>query len=143
MTQKYPEIQPKVDAGSLDGAPDRDPLDRPGVPQERQPPQPLANAHWLTPEPQTSEPKPLVGNGRRLTPVFSTAIPPRALSGWIRKLAYRAPDYRTRRWALLILADKVDVLESNPQRIVGAVVAASLFGLSLYGLTRLRPHSRW
>lgn len=143
MTQSFSEIQPKVAAGDAETAPDRDPLARPGVPQEFDPPQPLANAHWIEPDRQMSERPPLVGNGRRLTPVFSTANPPRGLSGLIRKVAYRAPDYRTRRWALLILADKLDVLESNPKKLVGVVAGASLIGLSLYGLTRLRPHSRF
>lgn len=143
MTQNHLEIQPKVDAGDADAAPDRNPLDRPGVPQENASPQPLANAHWIRPDQQMSERPPLVGNGRQLTPVFSTANPPRGLSGWVRKIAYRAPDYRTRRWALLILADKLDVLESNPKKLVGAVTAASLVGLGIYGLTQLRPRSRW
>lgn len=143
MTQSFSEVQPKVDAGAAEAAPDRDPLERPGVPQELDPPEPLANAHWIEPDRQLSERPPLVGKGRRLTPVFSTANPPRGLSGWIRKLAYRAPDYRTRRWALLILADKLDVLESNPKKLVGAVAGASLLGLSLYGLARLRPQSRF
>jgi hypothetical protein len=140
MPQSHTDIQPPTDT---DVAPDRNPLDRPGVPQELDPPQPLANAHWIEPDRQISERPPLVGNGRRLTPVFSTATPPRGLSGLVRKLAYRAPDYRTRRWALLILADKLDVLESNPKKLVGAVAAASLVGLGLYGLTRLRPRARF
>ena len=37
-------------------AADANPLDRPGVPQELEP-EPQADAHWLVPEQQTSEPE--------------------------------------------------------------------------------------
>jgi hypothetical protein len=115
---------------------DASPLDRPGVPQEREP-QPLANAHWLVPDQQHAETLPLVGEGRRLTPVFSSENPPRGLSGLVRRLAYRIPDYKPRRWALLILADRLDVLEHNPRKLMGAAAGVALLGLGVYGVTRL------
>ncbi len=119
-------------------AADENPSDRPGVPQELSP-QPLPNAHWLVPEQQTSASTPLVGRGRHLTSVYSTANPPRGLSGLLRRLAYRVPDYRPRRWMMLVLADRIDVLESNPGKLLRAAGAVGLVGLGVYGFVKLRP----
>lgn len=47
------------------------------------------------------------------TPVFGTAQPPRGLSGLIRRGAYRIPEHYARHWMLLLLADRVDVLEDR------------------------------
>lgn len=118
-------------------AADQDPLDRPGVPQELQPPAPLANAHWIRPDQQRSEDLPLIGHGRPLTPVYSTENPPRALSGLVRRLAYRVPDYRVRRWVLLMLADRIDVLESNPLRLLRGAALLSVVGLGAVGARKL------
>lgn len=122
-------------------AADKNPSYRPGVPQETTP-QPLANAHWLVPEQQTSAQLPLVGKGRHLTSVYSNANPPRGLSGLIRRLAYRVPDYRPRRWMMLVLADRIDVLESNPAKLLRAVGSLGLVGLGVYGLVKLAPRRR-
>jgi hypothetical protein len=119
-------------------AADQNPLDRPGVPQESDPPQPLADAHWLKPEPQRSERPPLVGKGRELTPVFATANPPRGLSGLVRRLAYRVPDYKSRRWMLLMLGDRIDVLEHNPRRLLKLSLGLGLLAAGIWGATRVR-----
>lgn len=116
---------------------DQNPLERPGVPQESDPPEPLASAHWLEPEPQFNVTTPLVGQGRQLTPVFSSAIPARGLSGAIRKVAYRIPDYRARRWLLLMVADRVDVIEHRPGRLLGVMLAVSLLSVGAFSLRRL------
>src|SRR5690606_1996769 len=50
---------------------------------------------------------------RFLTPVFGTACPPRGFSGLIRRYAYRFGESRLLHWALLMLADRVDVEESR------------------------------
>jgi hypothetical protein len=138
MTQEHSYHLRQRVAAHADSAVDRNPLDRPGVPQEADPPEPLSNAHWLSPEQQVSERPPVVGRGRQLTPVYSVANPPRGLSGMIRRLAYRVPDYRPRRWLLLVLADRVDVLESNPKLLLRAAAGAGVVGLGFYGLSRLR-----
>jgi hypothetical protein len=44
-------------------------------------------------------------------PVRGSAQPPRGLSGALRRLAYTIPEHRARRPMLLILADRIDVLE--------------------------------
>jgi hypothetical protein len=47
----------------------------------------------------------------KLTPVFGSAQPPRGLSGVLRTLAYRIPEHKATHWSLLLISDRVDVLE--------------------------------
>ena len=63
------------------------------------------------------------------TPVFGTAQPPRGLSGRLRAAAYAIPDHFARHWMLLILADRVDVLESRVRRRPALAVAAGIGAL--------------
>ncbi len=112
--------------------------DRPGVPKERQPPEPLANAHWLAPDRQANTVKGktvtvlMHADRNELTPVFSTQVPPRGLSGLIRRAAYRIPDNYVKHWLLLLVADRVDAHEHRLARmaplaaLVGAAAAATL-----------------
>ena len=117
---------------------DLDARNRPGVPMEKDP-QPLPGSRAPI-EPQRSDvrifkdalPTPM-------PPVFGTAQPPAGLSGLIRKLAYRYPDNMARRWMMLLLADRVDVLEHTVRRSLPAsagVAAALLLGGVTYGLLR-------
>ena len=72
------------------------------------------------------------------TPVVGTAQPPRGLSGALRRRAYGIPERRARHWMLLLLADRVDVLEDR----VGSFLAAPLEGLGVHGAaswTRRNP----
>jgi hypothetical protein len=85
------------------------PHTRPGVPRER--PQPDGGgAYWERPAPQRGVE--LLGRQglRAATPVFGTAQPPRGLSGLVRRAAYRIPEHRASRWALLLVGDRLDVL---------------------------------
>jgi hypothetical protein len=107
---------------------------RPGVPEERNP-EPVGNAHWLQPEKQTPGPRVIKDAGRReFTATFGTNQPPRGISGVIRRAAYRVPDYEAKRWGLLMLADRVDELESSVGRALAspavwaAVVSAVVVG---------------
>jgi hypothetical protein len=82
------------------------------------------------------------------TPVFGTAQPPHGVSGALRRGAYRIPEHRARHWLLLLLADRMDVVEdrvggalSAPIRLIGARRTAErirshplpLFGAALVG----------
>ncbi len=113
---------------------DVDPRLRPGVPMEREP-QPMPGAQAPI-EPQRSE-VPVLRHGGRLgmPPVFGTAIPPKGLSGALRKQAYHYPDHWVRHWLVLLFADRVDVWEHRLRRLLprGAAVAAVLVmgGLTL------------
>jgi hypothetical protein len=92
---------------------DADPRNRPGVPEETTPPHPMGNPPWIEPEQQCSGPVAVQGSLRKLTPVYGTSLPPRGLSGLLRRLAYHIPEYYPRRWMLLLLADRVDVIERS------------------------------
>lgn len=47
-----------------------------------------------------------------LTPVFGTSCPPHGLSGLLRDYAYKYGEAANRHWMTLILADRVDIIES-------------------------------
>lgn len=123
-------------------APDSTMARRPGHPMEHSP-EPIANAHWLVPEQQIPRGKVLMDVNRdRLTATFGAEHPPRGLSGALRSTAYTIPDYRVRHWMLLILADRVDALESDLgqalRRPTNWVVGAGIAGLCLLLLRRRR-----
>lgn len=114
--------------------------ERPGVPMEQRP-QPAPGAHWDEPTRQHSDVPVLTHAARRdLTPVYGTAIPPRGLSGMLRRVAYRIPEERASHWMLLLLADRVDVAEhrlaSRPLPLVFG--AAALAGALAFAAARKR-----
>lgn len=74
----------------------------------------------------------------QLTPVFGTAEPPSGLSGVLRRLAYRIPDHRASHWAALLIADRIDVLEHDPARVVAIAAAAVAAAAGLVALARKR-----
>jgi hypothetical protein len=47
-----------------------------------------------------------------LTPVFGTSCPPKGLSGLLRDYAYQFGEGANRHWMTLVLADRVDMVES-------------------------------
>lgn len=104
-----PRIDPKVVPGW--GA-DLDPSDRPAVPMERTPPR-LDGLHWADPPPaQRTDVEILVSSERpTLTPVYGSSVPPRGVSGWIRRRAFRHSENNLRHWLMLLLADRIDVVE--------------------------------
>ena len=70
----------------------------------------------------------------KMPPVYGTSIPPRGLSGVLRKVAYGYPDHWVRHWMVLLVADRVDVWEHRLRR--GLPVTAGLATvLGLGGLT--------
>ena len=99
---------------------DQDPARRPGVPAEK-PPHSQPHAHSVAQMRQDGRP---TGVGPARTPVFGTAQSPRGLSGRLRSAAYAIPEHYARHWMLLILADRVDVLEHRVRRRPGMAVAA-------------------
>lgn len=90
---------------------DSEPGQRPGVPMEV-PAEPRPGSHWEAPEPQRPSIPVLHSTTKRDLPaVFGTGQPPKGLSGRLRRIAYRIPEHRARHWMMLLLADRVDVLE--------------------------------
>ena len=104
--------EPRSERG-VDAAPES----RPGVPMEAEP-HSDSGASWEEPERQLSRTRHLKRKGLpRLTPVYGTAQPPKGLSGAMRQAAYEIPEHKPSHWALLMAADRVDVLESRVTRL--------------------------
>ncbi|HWE31199.1 MAG TPA: hypothetical protein VHB97_24500 [Polyangia bacterium] len=67
-------------------------------------------------------------------PPYTDTVPLKGLSGIIRRAAYAVPDWKPRRWMMLMLADRIDVIESKltPRNLLVAggmagAIAALLF----------------
>jgi hypothetical protein len=102
---------------AIDAAPET----RPGVPRERA----GGGGAWWDRPPQQRGTEALSRQGlRAATPVFGTAQPPRLLSGLLRRAAYRIPEHRSSRWALLLAGDRLDVLEHRLGRNLWILPAA-------------------
>jgi Collagen triple helix repeat (20 copies) len=109
-------LRPPVDRDSIPGwGADLDRKMRPGVPMERMPPRmtdmpdtPLAQ------QPETVE---VLHSIERptITPIFGTSSPPSGVSGMIRRAAYKTSENDLRHWLLLLLADRVNVVEGLGQ----------------------------
>lgn len=145
--KQFTEYRPGPDGAF--GA-DRALEDRPGVPMEAEP-APAEGVSWEEIPRQHGRLMHLHRRGlTRLTPVFGTSVPPRGISGIMRRVAYRIPEHYARHWLLLLAADRVDVLEGrigealarpfthtplaplgrqlqrNPARTIGLAVLATL-----------------
>jgi hypothetical protein len=73
-------------------------------------------AHWKEPErQQPPDDVPVLKRAEldELTPTFSTALPPKGLSGLLKRVAYDLPEHSVRHVLLLLLSDRVDVVESR------------------------------
>jgi hypothetical protein len=94
---------------------DLDPAQRPAVPKERTPPR-LENVPWSRPEPQVARVEVLRSTERQgMTAVFGTTVPPSGLSGQIRRVAFRFSENDLRHWMLLLVADRVNMVEGIGQ----------------------------
>jgi hypothetical protein len=94
---------------------DLDRANRPAVPMERTPPR-LKGVHWEQPEQQPVRMQVFHSTERDgITPVFGTSTPPSGLSGRIRAAAYQRSENDLRHWLLLMLADRVNVVEGLGQ----------------------------
>ena len=118
-----PHEHAEIEGWGVDGPPER----RPGVPMLLKP-RVREGAHWKQPERQSPPEVPVLKRAEleELTPVFSTALPPKGLSGVLRRKAYALPEHYVSHVALLLLADRVDSLESSlrtrPVKLLGPVL---------------------
>lgn len=120
---------------------DLDRRNRPAVPMERTPPR-LDGVHWDEPEQQPQHVEILQTIERPdIPPVFGSTLPPSGLSGAIRRRAFRHSENNLRHWMMLLMADRVDVVEGivgdmrrNPAShpLVLAGVAGLLGAYALY-----------
>lgn len=94
---------------------DLDHKNRPAYPMERTPAR-LDNVHWTHPELQPVKIKVHHSTERPgITPVFGTSTPPTGLSGKLRDVAYKLSENDIRHWLLLLLADRINVVEGIGQ----------------------------
>jgi len=90
---------------------DLDRKNRPGVPMERTPPRFINQPEGELPQ-QQEKVEVLVSTERPgITPIFGTVQPPSGLSGMIRRLAFKSSENDIRHWLLLLLADRVNMVE--------------------------------
>jgi hypothetical protein len=90
---------------------DLDRKNRPGVPMERTPPR-FTHAHPGPIEQQREDTEVLVSPERPgITPLFGTAQPPKGVSGMIRRAAFKLSENDIRHWLLLLVADRVNMVE--------------------------------
>ena len=123
---------------------DADPANRPGVPMELESPRPVGSAHWMEPERQADPGNVLKRKGLdELTPVFGTAVPPRGLSGLMRRAAYGIPEHFTSHWFALLLADRVDVMEDSAKRAAPFLVPALAVAGIAYLALRPKKKTSW
>jgi hypothetical protein len=111
-----------ADAGSDDayahingwGA-DLERANRPAYPMERRPPR-LEGVHRHQPQDQPLKVKVFHSTERPgVTPIFGTSAPPSGVSGKLRAAAYQLSENDVRHWLMLLLADRVNVVEGLGQ----------------------------
>lgn len=83
---------------------------RPAVPMERTPPR--LDVQPGPPSQQPVDVEILHSTERPgITPLFGTPLPPKGLSGVIRRRAFRHSENDLRHWLMLLAADRVDMVE--------------------------------
>ncbi|UGQ48192.1 hypothetical protein [Massilia endophytica] len=103
--------RPVPDRSAIPGwGADLDRANRPAVPMERTPPR-LEMAPGEPPQQQANVEIFCSPERPHITPLFGTGQPPRGLSGALRRFAYKSTENDIRHWLLLMLADRVDMVE--------------------------------
>ncbi len=93
---------------------DTAPEARPGVPMYAPEPRASEARMWTVPKPQAGAERHQRHEGlQRITPVFGTANPEHGVAGLLRRTAYGFPEDLARHWLLLLMADRVDVVEDR------------------------------
>ena len=157
------QARAKADLSHIQGwGADLDRKNRPAVPMEHSPPR-LEGAPIAAPTQQTERIEVFVSPERpHITPLFGTSAPPKGISGMLRRLAYKMTENDIRHFMLLLLADRINVVEGigedllnghvpnvlgemgikaewehNPSGLIKkAAVATALVGIGYYLVTR-------
>lgn len=91
---------------------------------------PPLRLHGLLPQPLAQQPETveILHSIERpnLTPVFGTSAPPSGLNGTIRRRAFRRSESDLRHWMLLLMADRVNVVEGLLQDVTASPKARKL-----------------
>ena len=94
---------------------DLDRKNRPGVPMERTPSR-FIHVPDADPVPQQQDVEVLVSTERPgRSPLFGSVQPPSGLSGAIRRAAFKMTENDVRHWLLLLVADRVNMVEGIGQ----------------------------
>jgi hypothetical protein len=103
-----------IDATLINGwGIDNNPLDEPNYPIKTYTGDDHKRKNWARPTLQTTDKEILKSTERPfLSAVFGTKQPPTALSGLLRKIAFKYSENMYRHWLPLLLADRIDVIES-------------------------------
>jgi hypothetical protein len=122
--------------------------------------------NWRRPTQQDAAVEVLHSNERpNLTAVFGTTVPPKGLSGAMRRLAFKFSESQMPHWVMLIAADRIQVVEAigedlrrghvpnlfaemglkaelkhKPARFAARIGVTAVAGIGLYLL--LKPKSR-
>ena len=126
------------------------------------------SGQWRRPARQDPEVELLQSVEHKQTPaVFGTASPPKWISGWMRRLAFRWSESNWAHWMILMGADRVNMVEGlvedvargkvpniaremgvpaewkhNKTGLAKKVGVAAVIGAGIYGLTQLRGRNR-
>ncbi len=128
--------EPAAGWGRSDAGVDAAASARPGVPMYARGIRPIEGLRPGQPADlprQQDDPRHLKRLGlKRLTPVYGTANPPHGLSGVMRRWAYGFPEDLARHWMILLMADRVDVVEDR----LGGALERPLASAGLGGIGR-------
>jgi hypothetical protein len=125
MLQEGLTISPRKTAADMShiqgwGA-DLDLKNRPAVPMERTPPR-LEHPPARIEQQKTDIPVFVSPERPSITPLFGTSVPPSGISGMIRAAAYKSTENDLRHWILLMIADRVNVVEGIVDDLSGGRV---------------------
>lgn len=117
---------------------DLDKKNRPAVPMERTPPRFIHQPKSIPQQPEQIEV--FVSPERPgITPLFGTDVPPKGLSGMIRRLAYKLTENDIRHWLLLLVADRVNVVEGLGEDLMRGKVPNVLGEMGIRAEMRYNP----
>ena len=106
---------------------------RPAVPMERTPPR--LDVPWRDPPVQQAMSVEVLRSVERPehSRTFGTRLPPKGLSGVIRRAAFRRSENDLRHWFLLVVADRVDVVAGMARDVVRSPGKAAAVGAVALG----------
>ena len=110
------ELQPRrvqVDTSRIPGwGVDADPDNDPTWPMRDRSQDDSPGRHWVRPAPQPQDVEVLMSIEHTERPaVFGSPVPPSGLSGQVRRAAFTFSESRWTHWLLLMLADRINVVE--------------------------------
>lgn len=107
---------------------------RPAVPMERTPPR--LDVPWSDPPPQQPMTVEVLRSLERPehSRTFGTRLPPKGLSGVMRRVAFRRSENDLRHWLMLVAADRVNVVEGLCEDVKRSPVKLAAVGVGIVAL---------